>query len=245
MSWVQQQSRRAQGSWVAGMPAPELVGYGRKRAEGCPLVGLVGACCSGCAEGRGCGAAEEIEAHHAHQDAVGISFEWHVPSFTETAIPWEDVEKARVAVEHVQSVVGALDGFPPGSPEANRRELWKSFWRDWVTWYGDAKVHLDMIPFTDAPFIAGGRADAYKELMLRFNDQLESLKAMKVADLAGPVDTRSPAAQAFDGAVDAAAGAAASAAGALTTGLVWVAVAGVALLALYFGGTLLLARYAK
>lgn len=237
MSWVQHAKRREQGGWVSSMPVAALVGARRAQAAACPLVGLVGACCSSCAEGKGCAAKEELE-HHAHQVGA-ITFEWRVPSFTETAIPWDDVEKANVAIEHVQAVVPALDGFPAGSPEANRRELWKTFWRDWVTFYGEAKVHQDSIPGTDSGFIAGPRADAYKLLATRFNDQLESLKAMKVADLAGPIDTRSPAGQAFDAAVDAAAGGAGELAGAGLAVVKWAAIAGAVGLGLYFGGPLL------
>jgi hypothetical protein len=240
MSWIQQQSRRQQGGWVATMPRP---GLASRRGQACPLVGLVGACCSGCAEGKGCGAKEEIA--HAHGANVGISFEWRVPSFSETAIPWDEVEKANAAIVHVQEVVPALDGFPPGSPEANRRELWKTFWRDWVTFYGEGKSHQDAIPGTDSGFIAGPRADAYKLLAIRFNDQLESLKAMKVADLAGPIDTRSPAGQAFDAAVDAAAGGAGAVAGAGLEVVKWAAIAGAVGLVLYFGAPLLIARIWK
>lgn len=239
MSWVAQDKRRMQGGWVAAMPAPRLQ---VSRGQGCPLVGLVGACCSGCAEGKGCSGTAELEHKHAQ---VGITFEWRVPSFTETAIPWDDVEKANVAITHVQEVVPALDGFPPGSPEANRRELWRTFWRDWVTFYGEAKVNQDSIPLTDSGFISGPRADAYKVLISRFNDQLESLKAMKVADLAGPVDTRSPAGKAFDDAVDAAAGGAGKLAGAGLEAVKWLAIAGGVGLLLYFGGPLLIARLAR
>ncbi len=242
MSWVELQRRRQQGSWVSAMPVAAHVGYARARAAACPLVGLVGACCKGCAEGKGCAAKDEIEHKHAQ---VGISFEWRVPSFTETAIPWDEVEKANAAIVHVQEVVPALDAFPPGSPEANRRELWKTFWRDWVTFYGEAKVHQDSIPGTDSGFIAGPRADAYKVLAIRFNDQLESLKAMKVADLAGPIDTRSPAGQAFDAAVDAAAGGAGKIAGAGLEAVKWIAIAGAAGLLLYFGAPLLLSRLGR
>lgn len=211
------------------MPRPGLVGA--SRAQQCPLVGLVGACCSGCAEGKGCGAKEELHAHAAVQARVG-----------ETAIPWDDVEKTNATIDHVQEAAATLAGAPQGSPEFQRFMLWSLFYSTWHIWYVATKAEAES-QWTFTPgvkIVHGPNADTYKTLVLAFNEQLAALDALQVKASADPIDTRSPAGKAFDATVKGVLDGTGGALGGIATVLTYAAVAGVVGLGLYFAGPPLL-----
>jgi hypothetical protein len=218
MSWLQQSKRKAQGSWVSAMPVQAAhVGYARRAAQ-CPLVGLVGACCQGCAEGKGCSGKEEIE--HAHAQHVG---------FIALVAYWDDAKKLN---EEIQKLDAAMAGIP------QLQGQWGPFYASWQKWFADD-------PSGWLGTLEGKDYDDFKGFQLGYNNFLAKVTEIGFITSAAPVDTRHPVEKATDSATKGAEDAIGGVVGTLTTVLTWTAIAGAVGLVLYVGAPILVARLSK
>lgn len=216
MSWIAQEKRRAQGGWVAAMPTSRLASA-HARAQACPLVGLVGACCKGCAEGKGCAAKEEIE--HAHAQ-VG---------FIVLVAYWSD---AKALNEEIQKLDVAIAGIP------QLQGQWKIWYAAWNKWFASD-------PSGILGTLEGKDYDDFKTFQLTYNNFLAKVTEIGYVTSAAPVDTRHPVEKAGDSASKGATDAISGVVGTLTTVLAWTAVAGAVGLVLYIGGPVLVSRLRK
>lgn len=219
MGWIQQEKRRQQGGWVSAMPRP---GLASSRGQGCPLVGLVGACCSGCAEGKGCAAKDDPHVHEAVAQRVGAE---GLPMSTVTALDAE--------IQHFNT-----DVWKAGP---NTKASWAEFYPAWNAWLQAVKNRPQPIFGFGFDFIAGENVDAFNALAQRYNLILVKASEEGVQSSAKPYDSASP----FEKGLEAAGEGAGSAAAAGLEVVKWTAIAGGVLLVLYFGGPLVLGKLAR
>ena len=222
MGWVNQSRVVARHGWVATMPRPS-----------CPLTALVGACCSGCAEGRGCSAEEELP--HAHVGEVSTA-EWG------DAYPWSLADEMNGQVERLNSdLATALKQTPGGSPEwVAMTTEWGTFYPAWRQWYdtyrNDWKASI--LP------ISGAIKPQFDDLVKRFNDAIAHAKTLGVQTTAAPTDTRTGIRKVIDSASQGIQSGSEAIANALTQAGFYVAVGGAVLLGLYIAGPSLIS-YAR
>jgi hypothetical protein len=217
----------------AGMPFP---GWTREqlvsgRAARCPRTLLVGACCAGCAAGKGCEAEEELA-------RVGAG----APAFQESAYPWsvaEDmdrqVETLRVDLE--KGLAAALQQEPGGNATwAALSTEWGAFYPAWRAWWD--KYRDDWIAHLGP--ITGEKKVPFDELVTRFGIVLGHAKEAGVTTSAVATDTRSPVERGLEETGKSIGTGLGTALDALGQGLVWVGVALAGGLVLYLAGPPLL-----
>ena len=216
MGWVNQARVQSRNGWVATMPQPS-----------CPLTALVGACCSGCAQGKGCKA--EDEAPHAHVgDAISA------PAFQEEAYPWSLAEEMAANVERLNSdLATALKQTPQGSPEwVAMTTEWGTFYPAWRQWYDS--YHSDwkasILP------ISGPIKPQFDDFVKRFADAIMHAKTLGVQTTATPTDIRTGFGKVLDSASSGLQSGAQKIADVLTQAGFYVVVGGVVLLGLYIAG---------
>jgi hypothetical protein len=216
--------------WWPSSPAPS---FAPANPQACPLMPLVGACCSGCAEGHGCDASAKLEA--AAQNGA-------LPRVGETGYPWAE------AVEfngEVQKLNVAMAGAGP-----SLQIQWTGFYAGWQQWYAEHDQNFHYFGMT------GETVVEFDEYRKTYNVLLEKAVTGGLATTAKPIDFKSPVERGLESAGEglgeglgkigsAATDALAGVAGAVTTGLAWVAIAGGVGLVLYFGVPILVTRLAR
>jgi len=230
--WIGQRTVARRSAWVARVGA----------RPPCPLVPLVGACCSGCAEGKGCRGEEEA---HELVARVGAN---DLPAFSEDAYPWsvaEDMDRTIATLDgdlkrELASYLAAHGGTPSDAWIAISNR-WGAFLPAWQAWWG--KYREDWIAHLGP--IVGEKKVPFDALVKELNGIVADVKAAQIPTTAAPVDLRSPLDKAGTAASEGFSNALQKVTDVLTQGGIYLLLGAGALAIVWYGGPVLLSRLAK
>jgi hypothetical protein len=159
----------------------------------CPLTPLVGACCSGCAEGKGCSGESEIKQAAAEiQGTAGVG---ELPGWSEKALPWSKVEEFDAEVRKLDTDVRAKGN--PGMQFAWQVEV-LGFWPRWRAWFDATKE--SWFNLFGGMAITGPTLKAFEDYRHEFNSILQQFKAAGLQTGTEAIDTtdKSPVEQGLE-----------------------------------------------
>ncbi len=227
--------RTRQTHWVSNAPVIRLrplVGA----AARCPLVPLVGACCSGCAHGGSCQGEDELR-HEMGRSMVGLF------DFIEKAMPWSEAETLNAQAEQLNAdltagLKAALVAEPGGNATwADITSSWGTFYPEWKAWFAEKK---------DSPAgtfgLVAENLERFKAFASAFDLARQKAVDAGVKTSVKATDLRSPIAQGLESAGQGLGSGISSALDTLGQGLVWGGILLAGGLVLYLAGPPLIAK---